>query len=113
MSESKDHEVIPSRDYLERAADFHRLLGCRVRLEVLYLLATKPGVERSVKELNRLLGAISQSALSQHLGKMREAGLVTTRRESQTIYYSIRDEKLAALVWSLADTSVATVLDGG
>jgi len=32
---------------------------------------------------------LSQSALSQHLGILREAGLVTTRRQSQTIYYAL------------------------
>lgn len=46
--------------------------------------------ELSVTELNELID-ISQSALSQHLAKLRDDEIVTTRRESQTIYYSIAD----------------------
>ena len=46
--------------------------------------------ELSVTELNELVD-ISQSALSQHLAKLREDEVVKTRRSSQTIYYSIAD----------------------
>lgn len=44
--------------------------------------------ERSVSELCDLVG-VSQSALSQHLAKLRHDGLVTTRRDAQTIFYSL------------------------
>lgn len=44
--------------------------------------------EKSVGELEGIVG-ISQSALSQHLAKMREDNLVKTRRDAQTIYYSV------------------------
>jgi len=46
--------------------------------------------ELSVTELNELID-ISQSALSQHLAKLRDDEVVITRRSSQTIYYSIAD----------------------
>lgn len=46
--------------------------------------------ELSVGQLNRWI-KLSQSALSQHLAVLREQGLVNTRRESQTIYYSLAD----------------------
>jgi len=46
--------------------------------------------ELSVTELNELID-ISQSALSQHLAKLRDDKVVNTRRSSQTIYYSIAD----------------------
>jgi DNA-binding transcriptional ArsR family regulator len=42
----------------------------------------------SVGEINAHI-PLSQSALSQHLGVLREAGVVTTRRQSQTIYYAV------------------------
>ncbi|RDD60687.1 ArsR/SmtB family transcription factor [Ferruginivarius sediminum] len=45
--------------------------------------------ERSVTELCDLVG-VSQSALSQHLAKLRHDDLVETRREAQTIYYSLK-----------------------
>ncbi len=46
--------------------------------------------ELSVNDLVNAVG-ISQSALSQHLAKMREEGLLATRREAQTVYYRIVD----------------------
>ena len=54
------------------------------RLKVLGLLFSN---EVSAGDLAEALG-ISASAISQHLRKLREAGLVTTRRDGQTIYYS-------------------------
>jgi ArsR family transcriptional regulator len=48
--------------------------------------------ERSAGDLVRASG-LSQSALSQHLAKLREEGLVATRRDAQTIYYRIADSR--------------------
>lgn len=56
--------------------------------------------ERSVGELCQLVD-ISQSALSQHLAKLRADGLVNTRREAQTIYYSLRGEAVQSILDSL------------
>jgi ArsR family transcriptional regulator, virulence genes transcriptional regulator len=56
--------------------------------------------ERSVTELNEQV-PISQSALSQHLAKLREAGFVTTRRESRTIYYQLSDARVKTIVEDL------------
>ncbi len=53
--------------------------------------------EQSVSSLEQAIG-ISQSALSQHLAKLRGAGLVATRREAQSIYYSVADERAAKLL---------------
>lgn len=58
--------------------------------------------ERSVGSLQSAVG-LSQSALSQHLAKLREAGMVATRRESQTIYYRISDPDLEVLMAALYD----------
>ncbi len=67
------------------------------RLQVLCLLA---GGERSVGELNELLD-LSQSALSQHLAVLRDEQLVLTRREAQTIYYSLMPGPAAAVIETL------------
>ncbi|WP_375263425.1 ArsR/SmtB family transcription factor [Palleronia sp.] len=56
--------------------------------------------ERSVGSLQAAVG-LSQSALSQHLARLREAGMVDTRRESQTIYYRISDPELEVLMAAL------------
>ena len=47
--------------------------------------------EKSVGELEEIVG-LSQSALSQHLAKLRADDLVSTRRSAQTIYYSLNSE---------------------
>lgn len=58
--------------------------------------------EMSVGELAEKV-ALSQSALSQHLGKLREEGLVATRRQSQTIHYRVADPKAVQLLALLHD----------
>ncbi len=58
--------------------------------------------ELSVTELNDKLD-ISQSALSQHLAKLRDDNIVATRRQSQTIYYSIADGVAKEIIQVLHD----------
>ena len=69
------------------AAGLMRELGNESRLMILCALGDG---ELSVGELNEHI-PLSQSALSQQLARLRSAGLVKTRRESQTIYYSLCD----------------------
>ena len=56
------------------------------------------GRERSVSELEGVIASLSQSALSQHLARLRRANIVRTRRESQTIYYSIDDSDVLRII---------------
>ncbi|HYL00679.1 MAG TPA: metalloregulator ArsR/SmtB family transcription factor [Steroidobacteraceae bacterium] len=67
------------------AAQLLRALANEQRLMVLCHLVQGP---LSVGELNRRL-PLSQSALSQHLGVLRESGIVQTEREAQTVRYSL------------------------
>jgi ArsR family transcriptional regulator, virulence genes transcriptional regulator len=69
------------------AADLMKALGNENRLMILCALAEG---ERSVGDMNDVI-PLSQSALSQQLAKLRRQGLVDTRRDSQTIYYSLAD----------------------
>ena len=71
--------------YASDAASLMKALGNESRLMVLCMLAEG---ERSVSELNDMI-PLSQSALSQQLARLRRDGLVSTRRESQAIYYSL------------------------
>lgn len=59
---------------------------------LLIICALKKG-EKSVGELEDIIG-LSQSALSQHLARLRRDGAVVTRRDAQTIYYSLRCERM-------------------
>ena len=58
--------------------------------------------ELSVGNLVERVG-LSQSALSQHLAKLREEGLVDTRKEAQTVFYRVRDPKAEQLLALLHD----------
>ncbi|HCM48444.1 MAG TPA: ArsR family transcriptional regulator [Colwellia sp.] len=53
--------------------------------------------ELTVGDLNQRID-LSQSALSQHLAKLRESNIVKTRRESQTIFYRIANPKIEELL---------------
>ncbi|SFU28048.1 ArsR/SmtB family transcription factor [Halomonas korlensis] len=74
------------------------------RLRILCLLE---GQELSVTELNQRL-SLSQSALSQHLAILRREGLVSTRRASQTIYYSLSGNNARTVIDALGSTEFAS-----
>ena len=56
--------------------------------------------EKSVGELERIVG-LSQSALSQHLARLRRDKLVKTRREAQTIFYSLQGDEAVTVIKTL------------
>lgn len=74
----------------DNAAEFLKTLANPNRLIILSCL-TKG--ESCVGDLEKSLN-ISQSALSQHLSRMRGEGLLSRRRESQQIFYSINDDRV-------------------
>jgi ArsR family transcriptional regulator len=82
----------------QQAAQLLRALSHEARLMVLCQL-TKG--EESAGALQAASG-LSQSALSQHLAKLRAEGLVGTRRAAQTIYYRIADPNAAKILETLA-----------
>jgi len=89
--------------HLAEAAQLLKALGNEQRLHILCNLLEGP---LSVGELNQRL-ELSQSALSQHLALLRESGLVDTRREAQTIYYSLPDGPVIRVMALLQDVYCA------
>ncbi|HUH88774.1 MAG TPA: metalloregulator ArsR/SmtB family transcription factor [Pusillimonas sp.] len=81
-----------------KATALLRTVGNQHRLLVLCLLIEHK--EMSVGAIQSYID-LSQSALSQHLAKMREEGLVSYRREAQTLYYRIENPDVAKLVATL------------
>jgi len=79
-------------------ADILRALANERRLMILCKLVEWG--EATVGSLVDVVG-LSQSALSQHLAKMREDGIVTYRRESQTLWYRIADPRTETLLGHL------------
>jgi DNA-binding transcriptional ArsR family regulator len=79
-------------------ADMLRALANGRRLMVLCKLVEHG--ERTVTDLAADAG-LSQSALSQHLAKMRDEGMVAFRRESQTLWYRVADPRAETLLATL------------
>ena len=82
------------------AADLLKALSNEHRLLILCHLVASD--EMSVSALNAEI-PLSQSALSQHLAKLRDEGLVTYRREAQVLFYRIADPNAARLLALLQD----------
>ncbi|MEQ4617383.1 MAG: metalloregulator ArsR/SmtB family transcription factor [Corticimicrobacter sp.] len=82
------------------AAALLKAVGNPHRLLVLCLL-----IERQEMSVGALLEHVdlSQSALSQHLARMREEGMVAYRREAQTLHYRIADPRIERLIATLKD----------
>lgn len=82
----------------EQAASMLRTLGNEQRLLLLCLL-----IEHGEMTVGQMQAEVdlSQSALSQHLARMREDGLVAARREAQSAYYRIDDPRVETLVAAL------------
>ena len=91
----------------ENAANAVRLLKSLANESRLIVMCVLAEGEISVGHLNRRID-LSQSALSQHLAILRDQGLVKTRRESQTIYYSLSDSDAISLIRNLHDIFCAT-----
>ena len=79
------------------AASFLKSIANERRLIILCELVNG---ERTVGELEPIVG-LSQSALSQHLARLRDAGLVRARREAQTIHYSLADSSVGEVIGAL------------
>ena len=82
------HREFVVTDMQEHAAEAAALLKALANEQRLQVLCCLLKGAKSVGEINEQV-SLSQSALSQHLSVLRSSGLVTTRRESQTIHYSL------------------------
>ena len=85
--------------HADQAASLLKAIGNEHRLMI---LCTLQAGELSVGALNKSVN-ISQSALSQHLAVLRKENLVCTRRDSQTIYYAIADNRVMLLMKTLQE----------
>jgi len=85
-----------------RAMEAARLLKLLANEQRLTVLCRLSGAELSVTELGEYVN-LSQSALSQHLAKLRAEGLVATRRNAQTIYYRLADPIAERLIGVLCE----------
>lgn len=102
MHEGLPNFTMPGDDQVKAAADALRILADPTRLKLMWALLQG---EENVACLADLTGA-RPTAVSQHLAKLRLAGLVTTRREGTFVYYVAADDRVKPLleqVFALGD----------
>lgn len=85
------------QDMQQHAQSAAALLKVLANENRLMIMCTLIGGEMSVGELNERV-PLSQSALSQHLASLREAGLVSTRKEAQTVYYTLQGDEAQKII---------------
>ena len=95
MTETSTNVIEELLKHSVKAAKLLKSISNEQRLLILCILHDK---ELSVGDLNEMLPNLSQSALSQHLAVLRKDELVATRRESQTIYYTLASTQAAKLI---------------
>jgi len=93
-------------DLTERSQDVASYLKVLANSSRLLILCELNAGERSVGALEEAVG-LTQSALSQHLAKLRASGIVATRRDAQTIYYRLADPKAVRVMGTLYDVFCA------
>jgi DNA-binding transcriptional ArsR family regulator len=101
MFKTAAHEL---GDKAEEVAQTLRTLGNDKRLVILCRLAEAG--EMNVTELAKSVG-LSQSALSQHLARLRAEGIVAGRRDSQTIWYKLDNPQIEAFMVNLYEVFCA------
>ena len=99
--EGKTHssELARMVEKAKRASDYLKALAHESRLLILCILAEG---EKSVGELERLL-TLRQPTVSQQLARLRADGLVATRREGKTVYYSLASEDTRIIIGAIYD----------
>jgi len=93
------------RPVSELKADLFRSLAHPARIRILEVLSSG---ERSVGEMQPLVG-IELSHLSQQLGVLRRAGLLTNRREGPMVFYSMKNPMLAELLAVAKELLISTL----
>lgn len=96
--------IFADTECLKQVTTLLKAVANEKRLKILCVLSNG---EKSVGELEQKID-LSQSALSQHLARLRRDEIVGTRRDAQTIYYSISDQKVVDLVRHACDLTEET-----
>ena len=92
---------LPPAQFAAKAGEAAAMLKALAHEARLMVLCQLVEGERSAGALQDMT-SLSQSALSQHLARLREEGLVATRREAQTIFYRLADPNAARILGTLA-----------
>lgn len=100
MYQKRDMIMMDTTELAGKADDAAALLSAMSNAKRLMILCNLVPGEMPVGALAEEVG-LSQSALSQHLAKLRARQLVKTRRDAQTIYYSVASEEVLEVLRTL------------
>ena len=90
----KVRRELPSEDTLYDLTELFRIFGDSTRIRILYVLFE---AEMCVCDIAALLG-MTQSAISHQLKALKNARLVTTRRDGKTVFYSLADDHVKTII---------------
>lgn len=90
----KVRQVMPGEDTLYDLTELFRIFGDSTRVRILYVLFE---AEMCVCDIAALLG-MTQSAISHQLRALKSARLVKSRREGKTVFYSLADDHVKAII---------------
>jgi ArsR family transcriptional regulator len=85
---------MPREELLYELADFFKIVGDTTRIKILHALLV---AEMCVCDLSNLLN-VSQSAVSHQLRTLRQADLVTFRKQGKVVFYSLKDEHIRQII---------------
>ncbi|MER5172158.1 metalloregulator ArsR/SmtB family transcription factor [Thioclava sp. GXIMD2076] len=100
VAQNDEVTTLSPEEMTHRAREAACLLKALSHEGRLMILCHLTAGERSVSDLEVLLNA-RQAAVSQQLARLRQDGLVSTRRDGKTVYYSIRDERVKRLLTTM------------
>lgn len=95
-----EYTTVDMESMLANAGQATRMLKALSNPHRLLILCHLSGGEKCVGELSEALagGGLSQPGLSQHLARLREDGLVDTRRQAQTIFYRLAGDAVTRII---------------
>ena len=96
-------KLMTTRELKENADEISALLKTMSHSNRLLIACALTAGEKNVSEIEAEI-KVPQPHLSRELGRLREAGLVTARRASKNVYYSLSDERLTNLIEALCHT---------
>ncbi|MFZ4126194.1 MAG: ArsR/SmtB family transcription factor [Rickettsiales bacterium] len=91
--------MLHDQQTIKNVSNFLKVLGNYYRLQIVNLLISG---EKNVTKINEHV-TVSQPALSQHLSKLRRAGIVSFRRDRRQIYYAINDQSVLNVLKVMVD----------
>jgi ArsR family transcriptional regulator len=99
VGKAENNNLISHDADIERAAFALKAMSHPLRLKILCAVGEK---ELAVQEIVDCVGT-TQSNVSQHLAKLRDKEILSSRRDANRIYYSVKDERTLRLVEMMRD----------